>query len=120
LKLANQIYNKIYSFLPKSLEGWRVLELNERFRFYRYQPGQYFKWHRDGSYERELGQESKLTLIIYLNDSYEGGETDFRGMSIKPETGMALIFPHRLMHQGATLIAGVKYALRTDVMYENA
>jgi prolyl 4-hydroxylase len=33
-----------------------------------------------------------------------------------PEAGMVLLFEHRLMHEGSLLEAGVKYAIRTDVM----
>lgn len=30
---------------------------------------------------------------------------------------MALLFEHRVLHQGAPLLEGVKYVMRTDVMY---
>jgi prolyl 4-hydroxylase len=30
---------------------------------------------------------------------------------------MALLFDHYLLHAGAPLVAGVKYVLRSDVMY---
>lgn len=30
---------------------------------------------------------------------------------------MALVFVHRHLHEGAPVIAGRKYVLRTDVMY---
>lgn len=57
-------------------------------------------------------------MLLYLNGDYEGGETEFREDLIKPEAGMALVFPHLMMHQGAPLEAGSKYVLRTDVMYQ--
>jgi len=47
----------------------------------------------------------------------EGGATNFKDISIKPETGMALIFKHELLHEGAKVTAGLKYVLRSDVMY---
>ena len=34
--------------------------------------------HRDGSYERNDNEISFFSFIIYLNDSFEGGETEFR------------------------------------------
>lgn len=36
-----------------------------------------------------------------------------------PKAGMALVFPHLMMHQGSTIKSGTKYVLRTDVMYRN-
>ena len=31
--------------------------------------------------------------------------------------GMALLFQHRLLHEGCVVHRGVKYALRSDIMY---
>ncbi|MES2945212.1 MAG: 2OG-Fe(II) oxygenase [Pseudomonadota bacterium] len=81
-------------------------------------PGQYFKWHKDGFYCKTDDEVSLLTFIIYLNDAYEGGNTEFQWEVIKPEAGMALVFPHAMRHQGAPMDSGVKYVLRTDVMYK--
>ena len=49
----------------------------------------------------------------------EGGETSFLelGEAIEPRTGNALLFQHPLLHEGSVLRAGLKYVLRTDVMY---
>ncbi len=58
-----------------------------------------------------------MTFMIYLNEDMKGGETKFIECDIKPETGKALIFIHELLHEGAPVLEGVKYVLRTDVMY---
>jgi hypothetical protein len=55
--------------------------------------------------------------MMYLNDNFESGETTFRNLKIKPERGIALIFLHDLYHEGSQVTRGVKYVLRTDVMY---
>ena len=34
-----------------------------------------------------------------------------------PAAGLALVFDHTLLHEGALLKKGVKYAMRTDVMF---
>lgn len=86
-------------------------------RFYRYCPGQYFKWHQDGTFRRSETEESFLTFIMYLNDDYAGGATQFAWETVQPRCGSVLVFPHRLRHQGAPVITGTKYVLRTDVMY---
>ena len=34
-----------------------------------------------------------------------------------PRPGMALLFQHRLLHEGCAVESGVQYVLRSDVMY---
>jgi prolyl 4-hydroxylase len=46
--LADRLWRRLQPFAPATLEGCRVLALNERFRFYRYDPGQRFAPHFDG------------------------------------------------------------------------
>jgi hypothetical protein len=58
-----------------------------------------------------------FAIEIFLNDNFEGGNTDFVWESVKPSQGSALVFPHRFHHQGSVVTSGVKYILRTDVLY---
>ncbi|MFT5682520.1 MAG: prolyl 4-hydroxylase [Myxococcota bacterium] len=99
-------------------EGREPLALNERFRFYRYDPGQFFAPHYDGFFRR-AGQMSFYTVMVYLNDDFSGGETAFEMLDIDvvPEVGMGLLFFHDLLHEGRPVEAGRKYVLRTDLMY---
>ena len=115
--LAALLFGKAQQALPPVIDGWRLSGFNERLRYYRYGPEEYFKWHKDGTYARSKLEESFLTFMIYLNEGFEGGMTEFKWEKIAPRTGMALVFPHRLFHQSASIIAGTKYVLRTDVMY---
>ena len=117
--LAKDLWLKLQGFVPSSIGSSIAIGLNEMFRIYRYEAGQRFKMHRDGSYERNDKEFSVLSFLIYLNDDFEGGETEFRKIAtVKPETGMALIFHHPVRHEGKEIISGVKYVLRTDVMYK--
>ena len=117
LELANILWKKMNSRLSLKVEGWSAIGLNERFRFYRYTENQMFRLHRDFPYARN-NQESKLSFIIYLNESFEGGQTDFRQFEISPKTGRAIAFDHNLLHEGKSVLSGIKYAVRTDIMYE--
>ena len=36
---------------------------------------------------------------------------------IQPKAGQILIFEHQQLHEGAPVLAGQKYVMRTDVMY---
>jgi prolyl 4-hydroxylase len=99
------------------VDGRAPVGLNERLRYYRYDPGQCFRPHTDGYFERASGERSFYTLLVYLNGDFEGGETDVRGERITPAPGLALFFRHHLEHEGRTLVRGRKYVLRSDVMF---
>jgi prolyl 4-hydroxylase len=88
-------------------------------RVYRYERGQRFGLHHDQSYSREDGARSLLTLMVYLNDDFVGGETDFpeQRRRVSPAAGTALWFQHMLLHAGRAVESGVKYVLRSDVLY---
>jgi predicted 2-oxoglutarate/Fe(II)-dependent dioxygenase YbiX len=118
-QVASQLYEQIKDLLP-DVDGYEPTGLNERFRFYRYKDGQQFKPHVDGSYKKSPTEESKVTLLLYLNDNFEGGSTTLimEGQEIVPKEGMMLLFAHKIMHCGRPVTAGTKYVLRTDVMYK--
>ncbi|WKB51707.1 2OG-Fe(II) oxygenase [Eleftheria terrae] len=98
------------------IDGQVAQGVSEQFRFYRYLPGQRFKMHKDGRL-RERGLESRLTFLLYLNDGFSGGETDFREFQVAPAVGTALLFVHETWHEGRALTAGSKYVLRSDLLY---
>ncbi|RCJ28165.1 hypothetical protein A6S26_11515 [Nostoc sp. ATCC 43529] len=124
---AFDLWQRVSDYIPKTIGRWQAVGLNERFRFYRYDPGQRFAIHHDGSYRRPNGEESLLTFMIYLNEGFEGGETRFHlspryykelsNITVVPVTGMALCFVHELVHEGVAVVQGRKYVLRSDVMY---
>ncbi|MFZ4931693.1 2OG-Fe(II) oxygenase [Chryseobacterium sp. Mn2064] len=116
--MAEELFEKAATFLPKEHEEYSLKDFNEMFRVYKYAPRQQFKMHRDGSYIRNENEKSFYTFLIYLNDDFEGGETEFENLfTVAPKKGTALVFYHPLRHEGKTLISGLKYVLRTDVMY---
>ena len=129
--LASDLFQRAQPFLPAVLVDHHLVGFNERWRFYRYQPGQTFQPHRDGAYLRmKTGDKSEVTTMIYLNEEMVGGETRFFAdinrafqhppspyLSVQPKTGMALVFLHSIWHEGAVVQSGLKYVLRTDVLY---
>lgn len=99
-----------------SLEGELPVGLPKDLRFYKYSRGQRFKMHKDGPWSED-GRVSRLTFLVYLNEAFTGGETDFRQFKVRPETGAALLFVHDTWHEGVAVADGVKYVLRSDVLY---
>jgi prolyl 4-hydroxylase len=120
VKLADALWQRVRRAVPDTIKQKSIIGLNERLRFYRYTAGQSFGLHRDGYYQRSESEQSLLTLILYLNHEYSGGETFFTDSAslIAPKTGKALLFPHQLWHEGRTVKEGQKYILRTDVIYK--
>lgn len=116
--LADRLWEKFKPFAVERFANSRVLGFNEMFRFYKYEPGQRFKRHIDGSYVRNEEEASYFTFMIYLNDDFEGGHTSFQHHEVKPKKGTALVFYHGMKHTGEEIITGTKYVLRTDVMYK--
>jgi prolyl 4-hydroxylase len=117
--LADELWQKAKPFLPPTIGRYSSIGLNELFRFYKYSPGQRFKMHIDGSYQRNEIECSFYTFLLYLNDDFEGGETEFQNICmVNPKQGSLLVFYHPLKHEGKVLISGKKYCLRSDVMYK--
>ena len=114
---AEALWQRVRAEVPQFLEGRQAIGLNERFRFYRYDPGERFAPHIDGPYRRGNGEESLLSFMVYLNGGFSGGETNFGGVCVTPETGLGLLFDHYLLHEGTAVTSGRKYVLRSDVMY---
>ena len=100
-EVAKWIWERACDFVPPEFDGRTAVGVNELIRFYRYQSNQQFDWHQDFAFERDNGERSYLTLLIYLNDDFSGGETSFDDtysdesfdeFQVRPKTGMALFF----------------------------
>ncbi|OTB00837.1 hypothetical protein M426DRAFT_323948 [Hypoxylon sp. CI-4A] len=116
---------------------WDFYRVNKRMRFLRYGKGGFFRPHCDSPYGENTadghGVLTHFTVHLYLNDSKQevgdasdlvGGATSFlsgnqqRKLDVDPKAGRVLIFQHRrLYHSGDDVLAGIKYTMRTDIMY---
>lgn len=89
-----------------------------------YHPGGHYKPHIDGEalFNDGSGQlrwkrnvERDISMVIYLNDNFEGGEIVFphQAISIKPRKGMMVAFPstHHFLHGVNPVTNGVRYAI---------
>jgi predicted 2-oxoglutarate/Fe(II)-dependent dioxygenase YbiX len=61
----------------------------------------------------EDGDNPNISVVLYLNDNYEGGEINFpeQQITIKPEAGSIVIFPSvkPYYHQSLPVLSGIKY-----------
>ena len=108
------------------VEGAAAVGLNSNIRIYSYSKGQRFGRHIDESNDvaRPRGR-TFYTLLVYLSDP-RGGATIFydrrgrQAASVAPRTGLALLHLHGdecMEHEGAAVTGGVKYVLRSDVVF---
>lgn len=124
--LTDKFFQRIKKYLPPKWNGRPLSCLNERLRFLKYTKGQYFKPHYDGQFERhDYSECSFVTVQIYLNGDgdLKGGATTFfppgsNRLSVQPAPGKVIIFEHKILHEGSKILDGVKYVIRTDVMYK--
>jgi len=77
-------------------------------------PGEgYHVWHFEN--DSVLFSRRILTYILYLNDIFEGGETEllYQGMRIPPKEGSLVIFPTAFTHthRGNPPLKGTKYIM---------
>jgi hypothetical protein len=85
----------------------------EAFNFVKYDgPGTHFKIHADHG----PTYVCTVSVLVYLNDEFEGGETYFPRMddlAIKPKAGDIAVFPSTYIYEHASqdMISGVKYAV---------
>lgn len=82
--VIQEIEKRIVDLLPQEIdihgEMWDLKRdnfINERWRWNKYHKGHFFKPHFDVSYPRGVNEATQLTLVIYLNDGFDGGETVF-------------------------------------------
>ena len=111
-------------YIPKKTKKISV-GLNKYFRLSKYEPEQFFGIHKDGiNFEQDNKQNmSYATLNIFLNEDFKGGETIFydnskNKVTLKciPRIGRGSFFYSQQYHEGAKIMSGYKYLLRTDLM----
>eukprot|EP01084_Bolivina_argentea_P282534 483639_1 len=124
--IALYLFERFKHILPKNME---IVGLNQRIRFLRYKEGQYLNRHQDTIYVKKIMNvrvEKCVSLVIYLNDGYQGGNTVFVNpfdsdntlfhSNIIAQTGNVLLFDPSIWHKGATVGKGTKYVISLDAM----
>jgi len=112
--LARSFYDKFISRID--LTDSKIIGPNKWIMTSKYNNGDEFGIHTDTGLCFDLVNNvySTHTVLIYLNDNFEGGETIFydnyfkETTRIKPKKGSLLIFSMDLFHKGSK-VSGTKY-----------
>jgi hypothetical protein len=107
------ISTKILSF-SNLLNPYNGITYNSipKYSFNRYSNGDFLHWHED---KHEIINGATITLIIQLNDNYEGGLVKYIinkvEYSVPKQVGSAFIFDSNISHSVDTIKSGERYSL---------
>lgn len=119
-KSAKEIWDSCDKIISLALPQYqKTFKINEEIRnaetytLLRYQPGEKYNLHYDGGTETARS----ISVLVYLNDDYEGGELEFPNfdVSIKPKAGTLVLFPsnYAYAHIAQPVKLGTKYVIAT-------
>jgi prolyl 4-hydroxylase len=127
LKSDEDEYVSKYIKMVSSLVGIPIINM-ENIHIVKYEVGGQYKDHHDflhpgeSYYEEQMkrGGQRTHTVLLYLNDNFSGGETNFPsiGKKIKPETAKIVVWSnlnddgtldYDSIHAGLPVISGTKY-----------
>lgn len=112
--LVVQAVNRCIAKATGTEPGW-----GEPLNILKYAPGQQYKPHHDGTGSDNVSVR-QLTALIWLNDQFEGGATDFPKIKVtaRGSVGDMLVFRNirdngdldeRMIHAGLPVTEGVKW-----------
>jgi prolyl 4-hydroxylase len=112
--LVVQAINRTIAAATGTRPGW-----GEPLNILRYSPGQQYKPHHDGTGSDNVSVRN-LTALIWLNDDYEGGATDFPKIDVRVRGGVGDMlvfrnvrdngeFDERMIHAGLQVTSGIKW-----------
>jgi hypothetical protein len=117
--LALRLFYRLVEQLPDTRDGAELAAIKPLLRCVEYRRGEGTQPHRDPIRETADGLRSAMSILVFLNEQFEGGGIEFPelGRVIEAKAGRALVFPHSLMHVDQIVEHGRKFVLETDVFY---
>jgi len=102
---TNHYTNILYPFAAKNIKS-REYSVH----LLKYEKGGYLPAHQDHGVSSRV-----LSVVMYLNDGYEGGEMVFPNskISIKPVPGSIIFFPSNFLyiHEVRPIVSGTRYSM---------
>ena len=119
-QVFRQINNRCYELISSAVQNYKGMfkieadiKYVESYTLLKYSIGEEYKFHYDGDTE----SKRSISVLIYLNDDYVGGEIEFPNfkIKIKPKSGTLILFPSNYAygHIAHPVESGTKYAIAT-------
>ena len=111
--------------ISKKRPPYRPVGFNPNIRLYKYTKGHSFGKHVDESNKVDGMGTTEITILVYLSEC-QGGATRFyppysrKSFSFDPKPGTMLLHVHGdecLEHEADPVLDGIKYVLRTDLVF---
>lgn len=117
--LALRLFYRLVEQLPDMRDGAELAGIKPLLRCVEYRQGEGTQPHRDPIRETVDGLRSQMSILVFLNEQFEGGGIEFPelGRFVEAKAGRAVVFPHSLMHVDHVVERGRKFVLETDVFY---
>jgi hypothetical protein len=112
-EMHSEIFSKVRQCVDDYGQYWGVgIMAYEAFNFVKYEgSGTHFKIHADHG----PTYVATISVVVYLNDDYEGGELWFPRFDLKykPKAGDVVVFPSTYIYEHASedMISGTKYSV---------
>ena len=109
-RLKNLLKNLI------QIKGFEVTGLGP-YQFTEYKVGEYYDWHTDSSPTDDLYKDRFCSIVIQLNDAYDGGylqlkdESGDNTIQLDKGIGTMYIFYSNIRHRVMPVTNGVRYSL---------
>merc|ERR1712137_150198 len=118
---AKMLFDRVESILEPihkevhPLQTWKVDHLHPLMTFLRYNPNIAYKpqrsiWEGEGN--------NVYTMLVFLNDSFSGGDTEFPNCSIDPTIGDGVVFYSKFSRSVAPVTKESQYVLQADIIYK--
>lgn len=115
-KFSDPLFNALdntfnhYSTILYPFAGRNIKGKEDQMSILKYEKAGHLPEHSDHGISSRT-----LSVVMYLNDDYEGGEISFTsvGITIKPEAGSMIFFPSNFVfsHEVFEMKSGIRYAL---------
>ena len=128
-KLASILYSKFAHVLPpiftdRNGKQWSFSQASRHVFYAVMVPGDMFGIHTDtgSEYDDVNSEYSKFTVLLYLGDDFNGGETSFftddyvSTAKIIPSKGRILAFDIDRFHKGETVVSGEKLWIGIEIV----
>lgn len=123
--ISRLIYTRIQPYLPNAYQNtWQFVGSIDTIMCAQVNAGKQFGIHTDTGceYDTKNNRFSKFTVLIYLNDDFEGGHTTFYSQTFKelfkvaPKRGRVLCFDIDEFHKGEMVTKGIKLWIGTELV----